>query len=125
MQLRTDVDVAEASNGQEAIERSRKMNPALIILDMTMPVISGIQAARRLKKEMPQIPILTLSRHEEHAIARELAQIGVQGFVSKSRKGQGFCGAEEAVSGSGEKRHDHRKEPKFFEFMVSSSHLLA
>jgi DNA-binding NarL/FixJ family response regulator len=79
----------EASNGQEAIEQARKTNPDIIILDLAMPVMTGIEAARRLKKEMPQIPILIMSMHDDgHAMARELAPIGIQGFVSKTDAAQ-------------------------------------
>ena len=88
LRWRADVDVVEASNGEEAIDRARETTPDLIILDITMPVMSGIEAARRLKKEMPQIPILILSMQEGHMMARELAQIGVQGLVSKNDAAQ-------------------------------------
>jgi two-component system, NarL family, nitrate/nitrite response regulator NarL len=79
-----DVEVVEASNGQEAIERARNTNPDVIILDVTMPIMTGIEAARRLKREMPQVPILILSMHEGPSMADELARIGVQGYVSKN-----------------------------------------
>jgi DNA-binding NarL/FixJ family response regulator len=79
-----DVEVVEASNGQEAIELARKTNPDVIILDVTMPIMTGIEAARRLKSEMPQVPILILSMHEGESMANELGRIGVQGYVSKN-----------------------------------------
>jgi two-component system, NarL family, nitrate/nitrite response regulator NarL len=81
---RANVDVVEAANGQEAIEQARKTNPDVIILDVTMPVMTGIEAARRLKREMPKIPILILSMHDGPSMADELARIGVQGYVSKN-----------------------------------------
>ena len=81
---RTDVEIVEASNGQEAIEQARKTNPDVIVLDLAMPVMTGAEAARLLKKEMPQVPILIISMHDDgHALAGVLAKIGVQGFVSK------------------------------------------
>ena len=82
--LQLDVEVIEASNGQEAIEQARKTKPDVIILDVTMPILTGIQAARRLKEEMPKIPILILSMHEGPQLAHELRAIGVQGYVSKT-----------------------------------------
>jgi DNA-binding NarL/FixJ family response regulator len=82
---RTDVEIVEASNGKEAIAQARTTNPNLLILDLATPVITGIEAARRLKQEMPQVPILVMSMHDDgHALARELVQIGVRGFVSKT-----------------------------------------
>jgi two-component system response regulator NreC len=101
LRWRTDVDVVEASNGEEAIEQARKTNPDVIILDFMMPVMTGIEAARRLKDEMPQVPILILSMHEGHAMARELAQIGVQGFVSKTDAAQKLPDAIDTVLAGG------------------------
>jgi DNA-binding NarL/FixJ family response regulator len=79
-----NVEVIEASNGEEAIEQAHKTNPDVIILDVTMPIMTGIEAARRLKKEMPQVPILILSMHDGESLAHDLARIGVQGYVSKN-----------------------------------------
>jgi two-component system, NarL family, response regulator NreC len=101
LRWRTDVDVVEASNGEEAIEQARKTNPDVIILDFMMPVMTGIEAARRLKDEMPQVSILILSMHEGHAMARELAQIGVQGFVSKTDAAQKLPDAIDTVLAGG------------------------
>jgi two-component system nitrate/nitrite response regulator NarL len=98
LRWRTDVDIVEASNGQEAIDQARKTNPDVIILDLAMPVMTGIEAARRPKKEMPKVPILILSMHDDgHAMAKELAQIGVRGFVSKTDAAQKLPDAIEVV----------------------------
>jgi DNA-binding NarL/FixJ family response regulator len=102
LRWRTDVEIVEASNGQEAIEQARKTNPDVIILDIAMPIMTGIEAARRLKSEMPQVPILILSMHDDgHALARELVQIGVQGFVSKTDAAQKLPEAIDAVLAGG------------------------
>ena len=101
LHLRPDVDVVEASNGQEAIEQAHKTNPDLIILDLTMPVMNGIEAARRVKKQMPHVPILMLSMQEGHAMASAVAQIGVQGFVSKNDAAQKLQDAIDAVLAGG------------------------
>jgi DNA-binding NarL/FixJ family response regulator len=98
---RSDVQVFESSNGQEAIEQARKANPDVIILDVTMPVMTGIEAARRLKSEMPQIPILILSMHDGESMANELAQIGVQGYVSKTDASEKLPAAIDAVIAGG------------------------
>jgi DNA-binding NarL/FixJ family response regulator len=98
---RPDVDVIEASNGQEAIEQARKTKPDLIILDVTMPVLTGIQAARRLKQEMPKIPILILSMHEGRQLAHELRAIGVQGYVSKTDAAKKLSDAIDAILAGG------------------------
>jgi DNA-binding NarL/FixJ family response regulator len=102
LRSRMDVDIAEASNGQEAIEQARKTNPDVIILDFMMsPGMTGIKVAQRLKKEMPQVPILLLSMHDLHAVTGELAQIGFQGFVSKSEAAQKLPEAIDTVLAGG------------------------
>lgn len=98
---RSDIDIVEASNGEEAIAQARKTNPDLVVLDVTMPVMNGIEAARQLKSEMPQIPILMLSMHDGQSMAYELARIGVQGFVSKNDAGEKLSGAIDAVLAGG------------------------
>jgi DNA-binding NarL/FixJ family response regulator len=102
LRWRTDVEIIEASNGEEAIEQARKTNPDVIILDLAMPTMTGIEAARRLKEEMPQVPILILSMHDDgHTMARELAQIGVRGFVSKTDAAQKLPDAIDTVLAGG------------------------
>jgi DNA-binding NarL/FixJ family response regulator len=98
---RSDVQIFESCNGQEAIEQARKANPDVIILDVTMPVMTGIEAARRLKSEMPQIPILVLSMHDGESMANELAQIGVQGYVSKTDAAEKLPDAIDTVLAGG------------------------
>lgn len=82
---RGDIEVCgEASNGQEAIDRAEELRPDLIILDITMPVLSGIEAAEVIREAMPQVPILFLSMHHSRQIISEAKRIGVRGYVRKS-----------------------------------------
>ena len=102
LRWRTDVEIVEASNGREALEQARNTNSDVIILDLAMPIMTGVEAARLLKKEMPQVPILILSMHDDgHALTRELAQIGIQGFVSKTDASQKLPLAIDAVLAGG------------------------
>src|ERR1700682_3993937 len=85
---RSDVEVCgEAENGKEAIEKANALKPDLIILDITMPVLSGFDAAREIRKTLPHIPILILSMHESNQLIEEAKKIGVQGFVTKTQVG--------------------------------------
>jgi DNA-binding NarL/FixJ family response regulator len=60
-----DYDIcAEATNGQEAIDLALKHRPDLIILDMSMPVLNGMEATKELKKIMPDVPIILFTQHE-------------------------------------------------------------
>jgi DNA-binding NarL/FixJ family response regulator len=98
LRWRTDVHIVEASNGQEPVDQARRTNPDVLILDLAMPVMTGLEAARHSKEEMPQVPILIMSTHDDgHAMTRELAKIGVQGFVSKTRAAQKLPDAIETV----------------------------
>src|ERR1700745_471034 len=79
-----DYDIcAEAENGQEAIDLALKHRPDLIILDFAMPVLNGLEAARQLKKIMPDVPIILFT---QHATVIRLAKpdVHIDQIVSKS-----------------------------------------
>jgi len=85
---RTDVEVCgEAENGKETIEKANALKPDLIILDITMPVLSGFEAAREIRRTLPKVPILILSMHESNQLIGEAKKIGVQGYVTKTQVG--------------------------------------
>jgi DNA-binding NarL/FixJ family response regulator len=82
---RGDIEVCgEASNGREAIAKALELKPDLIILDVTMPVVNGMDAAEVIRKSLPRVPILFLSMHENRQIIAEAKRIGVRGYVRKS-----------------------------------------
>jgi two-component system response regulator NreC len=82
---RNDLEVCgEAANGKEAVEKACELKPDLVILDITMPVLDGFAAAKRIRKLLPDIPILFLSMHDAQQWIEEAKAIGVQGFVSKN-----------------------------------------
>jgi DNA-binding NarL/FixJ family response regulator len=73
----------EAENGIQAIERAKRFNPDLILLDLSMPSVNGAEAASILKQIMPKVPIVLFTMHEERA-GRALAnRIGVDLFLGK------------------------------------------
>jgi DNA-binding NarL/FixJ family response regulator len=74
----------EAHDGRDAIEKAQLLRPALIIMDLSMPVLNGLEATRRLKKLMASVPVIILSIHDAVAIAREAAAAGAAAVVSKS-----------------------------------------
>jgi two-component system nitrate/nitrite response regulator NarL len=61
-----------------------ELKPDLIILDITMPIVSGIDAAEMIRKTLPNVPILFLSMHQSRQIIAEAKRVGVQGYVKKS-----------------------------------------
>jgi DNA-binding NarL/FixJ family response regulator len=83
---RGDIQICgEAVNGKEAIEKTIDLKPDLILLDVTMPVLSGVEAAREIRKSLPELPILFLSMHASNQLVAEARKIGVQGFVTTSQ----------------------------------------
>jgi DNA-binding NarL/FixJ family response regulator len=74
----------EASNGKEAIEKARELKPDLIILDVTMPVLDGINSAKEIRTFLPEVPILFFSMHDGVYLVHEAKMAGGQGFVNKT-----------------------------------------
>jgi DNA-binding NarL/FixJ family response regulator len=79
---------AEATNGKEAVEQAKDLNPDLIILDITMPLLNGLDAARMIRNFSPETPILILSVHKNKQLMEEARKIGVRGYVTKAEAGQ-------------------------------------
>lgn len=79
-----DFDVcAEAENGRNAIEKAQESHPDLILLDLSMPVMSGLDAARALKRLMPDVPIVMFSIYSDSFTEKEARSAGVSALVSK------------------------------------------
>src|SRR5580704_12139400 len=84
LEAEQDYDLcAEATNGQEAIELALKHPPELIILDFSMPVMNGMDAARELRKLMPDIPIILFTQHAHLTDAIPREDLQVDRIVSK------------------------------------------
>ncbi len=80
-----DFDVCgEAEHGQEAIEKAQELHPDLIVLDLSMPVMNGIDAARILRQLMPTVPLIVFSEHSDVFSEEEARSAGVSVLVSKS-----------------------------------------
>jgi DNA-binding NarL/FixJ family response regulator len=77
--------VWEASDGQEALRLAEKAKPDVAILDISMPVLNGVDAARELKKSSPNTKILLLTQHDEDQYVTEALRAGAKGYVLKSQ----------------------------------------
>jgi DNA-binding NarL/FixJ family response regulator len=74
----------EASNGRETVELALELKPDIIVLDITMPVLNGIEATRQIKKLLPQVEILIFTMHETEEMILKAFEAGARGFVLKS-----------------------------------------
>ncbi len=89
--------VSEAVDGEEAVKRSEELRPDIILLDITLPGISGIQAARQIRVISPDSRIIFLSQHDSIQIAKDALSVGAQGYVVKSDAGRDLLRAIQAV----------------------------
>jgi len=74
----------EAANGYEGIVKAQELHPDVIILDLAMPEMNGLQAARVLKRIMPTIPLLMFTSYPVPSLEKEAASAGIRRVVSKS-----------------------------------------
>jgi len=74
----------EADNGQKAIEMAQKLKPALIVTDLSMPVMNGLDETRILRRLMPDIPIILYSAHIDSFVEKEARTAGASAVVPKS-----------------------------------------
>jgi DNA-binding NarL/FixJ family response regulator len=75
--------VGEAANGNEALLKARELTPDLVVMDLSMPQMNGLQATQKLKAELPQIRILALTAHEDESYLAQLCKAGAAGYVLK------------------------------------------
>lgn len=76
--------VGEAASGREAIEKAGTLKPEVIILDMSMPGLNGLEATRGILKALPEAQVLVLTQHDSEQLVRAFLQAGAQGYLVKS-----------------------------------------
>jgi DNA-binding NarL/FixJ family response regulator len=89
---------AEATNGRQAVEKSRLLKPDVVVLDVTMPELNGLEAARQIRKLQPQPEVLVLTMHDSEQVAQEVIKTGARGYILKSDAGRDLVTAVQAVS---------------------------
>jgi DNA-binding NarL/FixJ family response regulator len=75
--------VGSAGDGRSMIEMAVELKPDVVLLDLTLPVLNGLEAARRLKKKVPEVAIIFLTMNEDRELAAEALRIGAAGYVLK------------------------------------------
>jgi len=87
----------EATDGAQAIQEAQKLTPDVIVLNVTMPVLNGFEAAREIKTILPKSAIVILSQDADRRFIEEAKKIGVQAYVAKSKAGEALVKAVEAA----------------------------
>jgi DNA-binding NarL/FixJ family response regulator len=90
--------VAEAARGAEALDLSARLQPDVVLLDIKLPDISGVDVARTLRHELPEIKVLILTAYDYEQYVRTLFAIGVHGYLLKSDSGLELIAAVRAVT---------------------------
>ncbi len=90
--------VAEAADGQEALERVRSLLPEIAVMDITMPILNGLDTAREMKRSSPQTKVILLTQHEEDQYISEALEVGVKGYVLKNQAANDLLQAIRQVS---------------------------
>ncbi|MEZ5364873.1 MAG: response regulator transcription factor [Bryobacterales bacterium] len=93
--------VGEASDGREAVQKAIELKPDIVIMDVSMPELNGIEATRRLQKDHPRIRVLALSMHKDNVFVREILRAGAAGYLLKDAIDEELLTAVRAVA-SGE-----------------------
>jgi DNA-binding NarL/FixJ family response regulator len=102
MQLASDIEIAdEARNGWEVIEKARRREFDVLLLDMTMPGPNGIDLIKRLRAEAPAVPILVLSMHAESQFAGRAINAGTNGYLTKDSEPEHLIDAIRQVAAGG------------------------
>ena len=90
--------VGEADNGRVAVRLSRQLLPDVVVMDVSMPELNGLQATKRLKQECPQVKVLALTRHTDDGYLHQLLRAGASGYVLKQSKSAELLRAIRAVA---------------------------
>ena len=90
--------VAEASNGREAVELAEKLQPDVVVMDVTMPELNGIEATRRMATVSPRARVLALSMHKDSVYVREILRAGARGYLLKDALDKDLVAAVDAIA---------------------------
>ena len=82
--LVSDIEVVgEAANGKEALEKVQELSPDVVLMDLSMPIMSGLEATRRIRKEFPKTRVLALTQYDDSEYVIPVIEAGARGFVTK------------------------------------------
>ena len=90
--------VGEAGNGREALELAAKLRPDVVVMDVAMPELNGIEATRRMAENAPHARVLALSMHKDSVYVREILRAGARGYLLKDSVAADLVSAVRAVA---------------------------
>ncbi|MFZ0295943.1 MAG: response regulator transcription factor [Candidatus Sulfotelmatobacter sp.] len=90
----------EAHDGEGAIQKARELRPDVILLDISMPGMNGLEVARAVRQELADTKVLILSQHDPTSLLPTAIQAGANGCVDKSRLGTDLLSSIEAIAGT-------------------------
>jgi DNA-binding NarL/FixJ family response regulator len=94
--------IAEAENGVEAVHKASELKPDVVVLDIIMPLLNGLEAARQIRNQHPEVAIVILSSYAGRSFIEEAKKIGVRAFVPKSHADEALVEAIQAATQNGE-----------------------
>jgi DNA-binding NarL/FixJ family response regulator len=90
--------IGEAADGLEAVDKADRLHPDVMVLDVTMPKMNGLEACRQIRQKAPGLEILFVTQHDSPQMMREALEAGARGYVVKSNAARDLLEAVEAVS---------------------------
>jgi DNA-binding NarL/FixJ family response regulator len=90
--------IDEAEDGLEAVEKADRLKPDVVVLDLSMPRMNGLDACREIRKNVPDSEILIVTQHDSPQMMREAFNANARGYVVKSDVGRDLVAAVDAVS---------------------------
>src|SRR6202140_928479 len=99
LEAQADMEIAgEAGNGREAVELAEQLRPDVVVMDVAMPELNGIEATRRLAASTPHARVLALSMHKDSVYVREILRAGARGYLLKDSIASDLLSAVRAVA---------------------------
>ena len=96
--LAADIEiVGEAADGREALEKVRRLMPDIVLMDLAMPIMGGLQATRRIRREFPATKVLALTQYDDSEYVIPVIEAGARGFVTKMSSSSELASAIQAV----------------------------
>lgn len=108
--------IGEAGTGTKTVEMVRELTPDVVVMDISMPGLNGVDATARIKREVPSTKVLCLSMHTDRRFVMAVIRAGASGYILKDCCGEELCRAIRAVA-----RNDFYLSPQIAHFVVDES----